>query len=204
VIVAVIVTVAFAGCAPSPSSTGRPAAPPAWMRRLAPGEKPPQFVLFSFDGVGSHEHWRRMLPIADSVHAHFTGFLSGVYLLEDGQRGRYSGPGHPPGTSSIGFGGPPAQIAARVEDLNAAIAAGHEIGTHYNGHFCRGAEPSVGRWTTSMWNAELDQFVAFVRGADAAGLHLNPPAITGGRTPCLEGRWDQAVPAMRAHGFTYD
>src|SRR5713101_5778587 len=82
VIVAVIVTVVFTGCAPSPSSTGRPAAPPAWMRRLAPGEKPPQFVLFSFDGVGSHEHWRRILPIADRVHAHFTGFLSGVYLLQ--------------------------------------------------------------------------------------------------------------------------
>jgi hypothetical protein len=174
------------------------------MRRLHPGEKPPQFVLFSFDGVGSHEHWRRILPIAQRAHAHFTGFLSGVYLLQDGQREQYSGPGHPPGTSSIGFGGPPARVAARIEDLNAAIAAGHEIGTHYNGHFCRGAEPSVGRWNTSMWNAELDQFFAFVRGADAAGLHLNPGAITGGRTPCLEGRWDQAVPAMRAHGFTYD
>src|SRR5581483_2108511 len=122
----------------------------------------------------------------------------------DGHRERYSGPGHPPGTSSIGFGGTPAQTATRNEDLNAAIAAGHEIGTHYSGHFCRGAEPSVGRWTTSMWNAELDQFFALVRGADTAGLHLNPNAITGGRTPCLEGRWDQAMPAMRTHGFTYD
>jgi hypothetical protein len=183
---------------------GTSPAHPEWMHRLAPGQRPPQFVLFSFDGVGSHEHWRRILPIAASVHAHFTGFLSGIYLLTDDQRRQYTGPGHPRGAASIGFGGSPGQVATRIGDLNAAIAAGHEIGTHYNGHFCHGAEPSIGRWSTAMWNAELDQFFGFVRGADAAGLHLDPATITGGRTPCLEGRWDQAVPAMRAHGFTYD
>jgi len=175
---------------------------PAWMRRLVPGERPPQFVLFSFDGVGSHEHWRRVLSIAGATGAHVTGFLSGTYLLSDADRLRYRGPGHPAGRASIGFGGSPAQVATRIDDLNRALAAGHEIGTHYNGHFCTGAEPSVGRWTTAQWDQELDQFFQFV--ASAPGLRLAPASIRGGRAPCLQGRWDQAVPAMRAHGLRYD
>jgi hypothetical protein len=172
------------------------------MRRLAPGERPPQFVLFSFDGVGSHRHWQRVLSIAERTGAHVTGFLSGIYLLSEDQRRRYQGPGHPPGQASINFGGSPAEVAVRIDDLNRAVAAGHEIGTHYNGHFCTGAEPSVGRWTTAQWNLELDQFFGFV--ASAPGLRLAPASIVGGRTPCLQGRWDQAVPAMRSHGFRYD
>jgi hypothetical protein len=175
---------------------------PAWMRRLAPGERPPQFVLFSFDGVGSHKHWRRVLSIADDTGAHVTGFLSGIYLLSDDERKRYQGPGHAPGHASIGFGGSSTDVKVRIADLNQAVAAGHEIGTHYNGHFCTGAEPSVGRWTTAQWNLELDQFFEFI--ADAPGLRLAPASVVGGRTPCLQGRWDQAVPAMREHGFRYD
>ncbi len=65
--------------APPPLATAdvpvgpRQVAAPAWMRRLGPGEQPPQFVVFSFDGVGSHTHWQRMLSIATRVGAHFTG-----------------------------------------------------------------------------------------------------------------------------------
>ncbi len=40
--------------------------------------------------------------------------------------------------------------------------AGHEIGTHYNGHFCAGAEPSGKDWNTADWNSELDQFMTFL------------------------------------------
>jgi hypothetical protein len=159
-------------------------------------------VLFSFDGVGSHEHWRRVLSISAGVGAHVTGFLSGIYLLSDDQRERYRGPGHPPGRASIGFGGSSTEVGVRIDDLNEAVAAGHEIGTHYNGHFCAGAEPSVGSWSTAQWDLELDQFFDFVAGAP--GLRLAPASVVGGRTPCLQGRWDQAVPAMREHGFRYD
>src|SRR3954469_432330 len=94
-----------------------PAAPPDWMRPLRPGEKPPQFVLFSFDGAGSHEHWRRILPLARKVHAHVTGFLSGLYLLPDSLRGTYHGPGHGAGRASISFGGTDADVATRIRDL---------------------------------------------------------------------------------------
>ncbi|WP_310977230.1 MULTISPECIES: polysaccharide deacetylase [unclassified Amycolatopsis] len=189
----------------SPSTTPIEAKPPEWLRPLRPGEKPPQFVLFSFDGAGSHEHWGRYLSLAKSVNAHFSGFLSGIYLLTDQQRTRYTGPGHKPGSASIGFGGSAEEVATRVQDLNAAVAAGHQIGTHYNGHFCAGAEPSVGRWNTQGWTDEIGQFSRFVDDAhDRLGLHLSAKDVTGGRTPCLEGNWAAAFPAMRAAGYTFD
>lgn len=194
---------------PSPATTSATAPPvpkePDWMRPLRPGEKPPQFVLFSFDGAGAHEHWSRYLALAKSVNAHFSGFLSGIYLLTDEQRQRYTGPGHRQGVASIGFGGSAGEVATRVRDLNAAVAAGHQIGTHYNGHFCAGAEPSVGHWTTQGWTDEIGQFSRFVDDArDHLGLHLSAKDVTGGRTPCLEGNWAAAFPAMREAGYTFD
>ncbi|MCW0213501.1 MAG: polysaccharide deacetylase [Pseudonocardia sp.] len=200
---------AAAAAAAPPAADGTPPQPPEprppeWMRPLGPGETPPQFVLFSFDGVGSHEHWQRVLALAESSGASITGFLSGVYLLEDARRAEYRGPGRAPGRSSIGFGGTTGEVDTLVGDLNRAVAAGHEIGTHYNGHFCQGSPPSVGDWTTAMWDDELDQFFAFVTAARARGLTLDPATIKGGRTPCLEGDWAQAYPSMRAHGLTYD
>ncbi|MEV6235726.1 polysaccharide deacetylase [Lentzea sp. NPDC051838] len=188
-----------------PSST-EPAPPkqPAWMRKLAAGEKPPQFVLFSFDGASSKKHWDRVLPLARKNNAHVTGLLSGVYLVPDEDRATYTGPGHAPGRSSIGFGGSRQDVAERIQYLNTAIEAGHEIGTHYNGHYCAGDEPSVGRWNTEQWKAELDAFKAILDKARAAGLKLPAEAIRGGRTPCLEGDWQQAFPAMASRGLVYD
>jgi len=176
----------------------------AVMHRLAPGEKPPQFVIFSFDGAGSHDHWQKIMALAGPAEARVTGFLSGLYLVDDADRARYEGPGHAPGKSSIGFGGSEADVATLVTDLDEARARGHEIGTHYNGHFCAGSEPSVGKWSTAMWNTELDQFFRFVDDARDRGLRLDPATVKGGRTPCLEGDRDQAFPAMRSHGLTYD
>ena len=181
-----------------------PATPPSWMRRMQPGEKPPQFVLFSFDGAASKPHWDRIMPLAAGVGAHVTGLLSGVYLVADQDAATYTGPGHRPGYSSIGFGGSRADVALRIGYLNAAIAAGHEIGTHYNGHYCTGDEPNVGRWDTAQWNHELDQFFAILERARQQGFALDPATVRGGRTPCLEGDWDQAFPAMRGHGLVYD
>lgn len=175
-----------------------------WMRPLAPGESPPQFVIFSFDGAGSHRHWERVMELAGRSEARFTGFLSGTYLLEDAHRSRYRGPGHAPGRSSIGFGGTAAEVATLIDDLNRARQRGHEIGTHYNGHFCAGAEPSVAKWSSAMWSDELAQFFAFVDEARTRGLDLDPATVLGGRTPCLEGDWAQAYPAMAAHGLRYD
>ncbi|TWP48646.1 polysaccharide deacetylase [Lentzea tibetensis] len=174
------------------------------MRKLAPGEKPPQFVLFSFDGAASKEHWDRVLPITRQNNAHVTGLLSGVYLVADQDKMQYTGPGHERGYSSIGFGGSRQDVANRITYLNEVIGAGHELGTHYNGHFCTGDEPAVGKWDAKAWNDELDAFGRILDNARAQGLKLPKEAVRGGRTPCLEGDWKQAFPAMLGHGLAYD
>jgi hypothetical protein len=187
----------------APVAQGK-AAPPDWLRKLRPGEKPPQFVLFSFDGAGSHDHWQRVLPLAEKVNAHVTGFLSGLYLLPDHLRGTYHGPGHGAGRASISFGGTDAEVATRIKDLNAALAAGHELGTHFNGHFCTGNEPSVAVWSKADWAAELDQFFDILRDAATRGLRVPEDEVRGGRTPCLEGNPDVFLPAMGDRAMTFD
>lgn len=200
-------------------STAGPAKPDAPQRKptnvpmskLKPGQKAPQFIIFSFDGAGDHEKWQQFMAAAAPTNSRFTGFLTGLYLLTDDNGKRYTGPGHSPGKSSVGFGGTGAEVATRITDLNAAYAAGHEIGTHYNGHFCAGAEPNVGVWTTAQWDAEIDQFGTFFTrtkqnnpGVALPTLTVPLSSVRGGRTPCLEGKWDQLVPAWRKHGYTYD
>ncbi|CRK61558.1 putative secreted protein [Alloactinosynnema sp. L-07] len=190
---------------PSPQgSSNTDVAPRPWMRKLNAGEKPPQFVVFSFDGAGSHEHWQKMMKLADGVDARFSGFLSGIYLLDDSRRTEYTGPGHKPGKASIGFGGSPTDVTNLIGDLNQAVEQGHEIGTHYNGHFCKGSEPSVGRWDAAQWNSELDQFFKFMDDARAKGLKVDPRTVKGGRTPCLEGQFDIVMPTLAAREMTYD
>lgn len=187
------------------------AGPNLEIRALQGGQEPPQFVLFSFDGSGSHQKWQRFLAAAEQVDAQFTGFLSGVYLLTSDNATAYVGPGHEPGESSIGFGGTPEDLRLLIEDMNLAYQRGHEIGTHFNGHFCDGNDPSGNDWTTAQWSAELDQFLGLFTDhrevnqlPDLPALQVPADAIQGGRTPCLEG--DPAVffPALAEHGISYD
>lgn len=82
------------------------------------------------------------MAAAEPTNSRFVAFLTGLYLLGDPGKMSYTGPGHPRGKASIGFGGPQNEILTEVKDLNQAYARGHEIGTHYNGHFCKGDNPS--------------------------------------------------------------
>ncbi len=183
------------------------------MTKLEPGDTPPQFIIFSFDGAGSHQRWNEFMSVADESNSRFTGFLSGIYLLGDEGKyaGAYTGPGHKTGAAAIGYGGPESEIVTEVNDLNTAYLKGHEIGTHYNGHFCDDAPPGGNQWTTADWNDELDQFYTFVKNwktingyTDAPDLIVPPETIKGGRTPCLTGKLDTLIPAWKAHGMTYD
>lgn len=210
----------FAEAGPDGSSTpavdtaapvGDQAASNVPMTKLNPGDPAPQFIIFSFDGAGSHTKWQEFLAAAAPTNSRFNGFLTGLYLLADENKTRYTGPGHAPGKSSVGFGGTTDEIATLIGDLNQAYAAGHEIGTHYNGHFCSGAEPSGNAWSTADWSNELDQFFGFFTdyrannpGADLPELMVPADSVKGGRTQCLEGVWEELVPAWKAHGLTYD
>jgi hypothetical protein len=212
---------------PSPSITPTPAAPPATYarpragsplpdgfvpQRLRRGQRPPQFVVVSFDGAGWHEQWQHWLSVSRRVPFRFTAFLSGTYLLSDATRDRYHPPSYPPGTSEIGWGSPD-DVRVEIGDLNRAVASGMEVGTHFNGHFCASAGlPSGGdTWTTADWDVELDQFFHLLRDyrADNAlppsvRLDVTGADITGERTPCLEGSPAALYPALVSHHFAYD
>jgi hypothetical protein len=192
------------------SADGRPASNVP-MKKLKKGEKAPQFIIFSFDGAGSHEKWGEFMEAAKPTDSRFVGFLTGIYLLTTANKDAYTGPGHAQGKASIGFGGEPDEIITEVEDLNKAYLAGHEIGTHYNGHFCDDNPPGGNQWNTADWNSELDQFFEFMTDwktinnlPDAPDLVVPTSAIKGGRTPCLTGTLDALVPAWKAHDMTYD
>ncbi|MBT2423467.1 hypothetical protein J7F01_10065 [Streptomyces sp. ISL-22] len=179
--------------------------------RLKPGQKPPQFVVFSWDGAGEDgqklfSHFRE---VAKANNATMTYFLSGVYMLPDHRRDLYRPPQHSPGRSDIGFNDLQG-IADTVEQLRLAWLEGNEIGTHFNGHFC-GRGGGVGEWSVEEWKDEIVQAKRFVKSWKTnTGMTQAPPLpfdydkeLIGARTPCLEGR-KNFVKAASELGFRYD
>lgn len=178
--------------------------------------RPPQFVVVSFDGSADDDlltHWRHL---ATATGARFTFFLSGTYLLLRANAARYQAPRHGAGVSDIGFfpvphGMDPAEeLTALVRHLGDAYLEGHEVGTHYNGHFCGRSLRAVGAWGAEDWRSELDQFDSFLDDVGAnnglAGLRFPFASATviGGRTPCLEGDFTILYPELAGRGFRYD
>jgi len=189
---------------PSPSPTAS-----ATAQALAPGEKPPQFIVVSFDGAGDLNHWKFYRHVQDQTGAHMTFFLSGIYLIPKDKASLYHPPKHPVGSSDIGFADNSADVLARVEQLRAAYLSGDEIGTHYNGHFCGGS--GVMAWNRNDWASELDQFNSFLTdwrtnndAVDESPLPFGPKDIVGERTPCLDGKRSVLYPLLADRGFRYD
>ncbi|MFG2739147.1 hypothetical protein ACGFY0_03620 [Streptomyces chartreusis] len=179
--------------------------------RLKPGQKPPQFVVFSWDGAGEDgqklfSHFRK---VARANNATMTYFLSGVYMLPDHKRDLYRPPQHSPGRSDIGFNDAEG-ISDTVKQLRLAWLEGNEIGTHFNGHFC-GSGGGVGEWSVEEWKDEITQAKRFVKSWKTnTGMSKASPLpfdydkeLIGARTPCLEGR-KNFVLAAREMGFRYD
>jgi hypothetical protein len=201
-------TPAHAAVASPPSAPPAPSPPDA--------TRPPQFVVVSFDGAGDVDLWRYWRAVGRRDNAHFTFFLSGVYLLSRAGARLYHPPRRPAGSSDIGFveaaGGATdrAYIAELLDQIAAGRAEGHELGTHYNGHFC--GPRGVASWTAADWATELDAFNGLLEGAlehnglGPADAAPPPPAaaVAGGRTPCLEGDLRTLYPVLRARGFRYD
>jgi len=163
-----------------------------------PSRRPPQFVMVSFDGGGGDRLWTYWRPIARETGAHFTFFVSGVYLVDEADRARYRPPRHRRGASDIGFAQGADVVRATARQIAAAQCEGHEIGTHFNGHFCAGYEGSVDEWGPADWERELDEFERLL---DDAELKVTP---VGSRTPCLEGDMAALYPVLARRGFRYD
>ncbi|MFI2313566.1 hypothetical protein AMK17_08155 [Streptomyces sp. CB00072] len=182
------------------------------VERLAPGEKPPQFVVFSWDGAGedSQKLFSHFRGVAKKYNAKMTYFLSGVYLLPEEKKDLYNPPQHAPGRSDIGFNDTEG-IRDTLNEVRAAWLEGNEIGTHFNGHFC-GADGGVGTWSVDEWKSEISQAKAFVKSWKSNTPELKGEAplpfdydkeLVGARTPCLEGQ-ENMVAAARTMGFRYD
>ncbi|WP_405636305.1 hypothetical protein OG543_16225 [Streptomyces sp. NBC_01178] len=182
------------------------------VQRLAPGEKPPQFVVFSWDGAGedSQKLFSHFRGVGKKYNAKMTYFLSGVYLLPEEKKDLYNPPQHAPGRSDIGFNDTEG-IRATLAEVRAAWKDGNEIGTHFNGHFC-GKDGGVGTWSVEEWKSEISQAKAFVKSwkSNAPELKGEDPLpfdydkeLVGARTPCLEGQKNM-IAAARTMGFRYD
>ncbi|GHH73184.1 hypothetical protein GCM10018793_11420 [Streptomyces sulfonofaciens] len=185
----------------------QPAAPVA----LAPGQVPPQFVVFSWDGAGEVGTglFPRFLGLARDHDARMTFFLSGIYLLPEARRHLYRPPNNPVGASDIDYL-TDTHLAQTLRCVRQAWLDGHEIGTHFNGHFCDGAG-SVEYWTPGQWRSEIEQARTFVKTwrTNTGWLTEEPLPfdydleLIGGRTPCLLGQAN-LLPTARDLGWRYD
>jgi hypothetical protein len=170
-------------------------------RAVARRARPPQFVVVSFDGSGGAPLWSYWRSVAKRVHAHFTFFVSGVYLVDWAHHDEYAPPRGPRGESAIGFAPDEAWIRAMRRQMALGYLDGDEIGTHFNGHFC--GPGGVDTWNAADWTSELAQYDAFLF-SPRTHLPFGRSEIVGGRTPCLEGKLSVVDPVLAAHGFRYD
>jgi hypothetical protein len=139
-----------------------------------------------------------------------TFFLSGLYLLPESKKRLYDPPNNPRGASDIGYL-TDAHIRDTLKNVRRAWLEGHEIGTHFNGHFCGESHGSVKHWTPRQWRSEIDQAKSFVKQWRTNTGWTDLPALpfdydkelVGGRTPCLLGQ-DNLLPTARALGWRYD
>lgn len=195
----------------STSDTGKQPKQPDAPVPLEPGQTPPQFVIFSWDGAGEVGNglFPRFLELAREHDAAMTFFLSGIYLLPESKSSLYQPPNNPRGASDIGYLTDD-HVRQTLRYVREAWLDGHEIGTHFNGHFCAGSG-SVGNWTPEQWQSEIEQAVSFVTQwrtnsgwADVEPLPFDyRKELTGGRTPCLLGQ-ENLLPTASRLGWRYD
>lgn len=195
----------------STAFTGKQPHQPGPPEPLEPGQVPPQFVVFSWDGAGEVGNglFPRFLDLAKEHGASMTFFLSGLYLLPESKKRLYDPPNNPRGASDIGYL-TDEHIRATLKNIRRAWLEGHEIGTHFNGHFCSGYG-TVGNWTPGQWRSEIEQATSFVKRWRTNSGWSDLPALpfdydkelVGGRTPCLLGQ-DNLLPTARELGWRYD
>jgi hypothetical protein len=178
-----------------------------------PSGKQPQFVVMAFDGSRSLDMWQNTLDFAQEMSqaghpVHFTYFLSGVYFLNWRKANSYLPPQKPAGTSLIGFADSNLDVEKRVAFVNRALAEGHEIGSHLNGHF------DGSKWTLQDWQQEFSQFNNLIFNiapnndvdpldAGRYNIHLSQADMIGFRAPDL-GKNNAMYQVLKDNGYAYD
>ncbi|MEU9033034.1 hypothetical protein AB0D46_37150 [Streptomyces sp. NPDC048383] len=178
--------------------------------RLKPGEQPPQFVVFSWDGAleGEDHLFSHFRQVARESKAHMTFFLTGIYLLPESKKSLYEPPQHGRGSAAISYPTVP-HIKSTLTQLRGAWTDGNEIGSHFNGHFC--GPKGGGDWSPEEWKSEIDQTYSFMKNwktntgfTNEAPLPFDPAReVVGGRAPCLEGQ-KNLLTAIKPYGWRYD
>ncbi|RUT83720.1 polysaccharide deacetylase, partial [Mesorhizobium sp. USDA-HM6] len=147
-----------------------------------------EMMTICFDSAREISQWRRSRALAERTGAHFTYFVSCVFLLSPETRKDYTGPGKSAGKSNIGFAASKQEVAERLAQINLAASEGHDIGSHACGHF-DGKD-----WSKADWLAEFGAFRRILENAYAInGISPEPPgwrdfarhAVTGFRAPYL-------------------
>ena len=154
-------------------------------------QKPPQFVMFAFDGSKSIEMWKETRQYADASTKRgkplkFTYFINTSYLIHAPKRkdhipkwnrAIYEAPQLGAGYSAIGYSCPndptsqctEQEVAIRANQVSRAFLEGHEIASHAVGHFDANGGKAGGRtytkWTLNDWRSEHKQFFDLLFGA---------------------------------------
>lgn len=171
-----------------------------------PPQRQKQAVIISFDSARDISQWQRSRVLAKRTGAHFTYFLSCVYLLSKDTRKQYAGPHMAAGRSNIGFAASKADVTERLEQIRLAAAEGHDIGSHACGHF-DGKD-----WTKADWLAEFTAARRIFENAYAInGISPEPDdwrgfadkAVVGFRAPYLS-TGAALYRALPEAGFLYD
>jgi peptidoglycan/xylan/chitin deacetylase (PgdA/CDA1 family) len=200
--VPVLFRAAIFSCASLAALNGARADPPSAFKPAAPK----QVVIISFDSAREISQWERSRALAKRTGAHFTYFLSCVYLLSKDTRKEYKAPHKSAGRSNIGFAPSKQDVVERLQQIRLAASEGHEIGSHACGHF-DGKD-----WSKADW---LNEFASARRVFEDAytinGISPEPEdwrafaitAIVGFRAPYIS-TGKTLYQALPEAGFSYD
>jgi peptidoglycan/xylan/chitin deacetylase (PgdA/CDA1 family) len=163
-------------------------------------ERPPQFVVISFDNCSELERWQELSDFLDEMNdegdrVHFTFFVSGTNFLPQAMRAAYRGPGQVAGLANIPFGGSAEDVRRRTGFINRLHAAGNEIASHAVGHF------DGRQWSAADWAHEFRTYGELFR--QEAGFAFPIDRIVGFRAPYLS-RSSGLYVALQQHRFRYD
>ena len=168
--------------------------------------KPKQFVIISFDSAHDIAQWQRSRALAARTGAHFTYFLSCVFLLSPETRTEYTRARQERRQIEFGFAASKQDVAERLEQIRLAASEGHDIASHGCGHF-DGKD-----WSKADWLSEFGSFQRILRNAYSInGIAPEPAgwrafarhAVVGFRAPYLST--DKALyEALAATGFHFD